>query len=86
MKTLMKPIDMIAWFTKEGVPHPIKYRLEQDSSMVTVKVDRVVTVDKERLAGNQMLIFKCQSVIDGVEKLYELKFELATCKWFLYKI
>jgi len=33
-----------------------------------------------------MLIFTCQSVINGLEKRYEIKYELSTCKWFLYKM
>lgn len=36
--------------------------------------------------GNNMLVFKCQSVIVGVEKLYELKYELITCRRVLLKI
>lgn len=87
MKVVMKPIEMIAWFTQEGLPRPLRYRIDQkDDGNKVIKVDNVITMDKERLAGNPMLIFKCQSVIEGVEKMYELKYEVSTCKWFLYKI
>ena len=43
-------------------------------------------MDKEKLAGNEMLVFKCQSLIDGVLKMFEIKYELRTCKWILFKI
>ncbi|SET05600.1 hypothetical protein [Anaerobranca gottschalkii] len=86
MKVVMKPIDMIVWFNQEGKPRPIKYRFESEEGNQVIKVDNVLTVNQERLAGNIMLIFKCQSIINGIEKIYELKYEKATCKWFLYKI
>lgn len=83
----MTPIEMIVWFTQDGVPHPLKYRLlQKDGSYTVVKVGKVISSDKERLAGNNMLIYRCQSIVHGIEKLYELKYEIATCKWFLYKM
>jgi len=83
----MQPIEMIAWFTLEGTPNPIRYRITStDSSNVVVKVDRVVTRSEEKLAGNRMIIFRCQSRINGLLKQYEIKYELNTCKWYLHKI
>lgn len=87
MKILMKPIEMIAWFTEQGAPTPVKYRTTlEDKSKVSIKVDKIITKDEEKLAGNRMIIFKCQSIINGTEKAYELKYEINTCKWFLYKM
>ncbi len=87
MKVLMKPIDMIAWFTKDGVPNPLKYRIQgEGKENITVSVERIITREEEKLAGNRMFVFKCQSLIEGIEKPFELKYELNTCKWYLYKI
>jgi len=83
----MQPIEMIAWFTLEGTPNPIRYKMtSDDASPIVVKVDQVVTRSEEKLAGNRMIIFRCQSEIDGLLKLFELKYELNSCKWYLYKI
>jgi hypothetical protein len=87
MKTLAMPIDMVCWFEKTGMPHPVRFKVtKEDESETVVKVDRVITVDKEKLAGNPMLIFKCQSVISGTQRQFELKYELSTCKWILWKM
>jgi len=86
MRILMQPIEMIAWFTIEGIPNPIRYKLtSDDASSIVVKIDRIVTRSEEKLAGNRMFIFRCQSEVDGLLKLFELKYELSTCKWYLYK-
>jgi len=87
MKILMQPIEMIAWFTEEGTPRPLRYKITaEDNSASVIKVDKVIFKMEEKLAGNKMIIFRCQSLINGLLRDFELKYELATCKWFLYKM
>lgn len=87
MKIYMKPIESIAWFTRDGIPHPLKYRiLDEDKAYQTVKVRRVITRTEEKTAGNRMLIFRCEGEINDLLKIFELKYEINTCKWYLYKI
>lgn len=82
MKVLMKPIEMIAWFTQEGVPKPIRYRLDGN----VIKVEKVTSKSEEKLAGNRMIVYRCQSVINGELRLFELKYELQTGKWYLFRM
>lgn len=87
MKVVAKPIDVVAWFTKDGIPHPVKFRIEKnDSSYTVIKIDRILYSEKEKLAGNHMILFKCQSAINGIQKVFEIKYELSTMKWILFKI
>ena len=87
MKVVAKQIEMVAWFNKKGIPMPVRFRIEnEDESYRVIKIDKVVTMDKEKLAGNEMLVFKCQSLIDGVLTMFEIKYELSTCRWILFKI
>jgi len=81
MKVLMTPIEVLAWF-ENGTPHPIRFKLADKE----VKIEQVVSMTEERLAGNKILCFRCQSEIDGELKPFEIKFELGTCKWFLWKM
>lgn len=87
MKIYMKPIESIVWFTREGIPHPLRYRItSEDKTYTTVKIRRILTRTEEKIAGNRMLIFRCEGEINGVLKIFELKYELNTCRWFLYKM
>jgi len=87
MKVVAKPISMVAWFDTKGQPHPVRFKIEDEGSEeVVIKVGRVITKELEKLCGNYMLIFNCQSVINGAEKMYQIKYELSTCKWMLFKI
>ncbi|MGI6576309.1 MAG: hypothetical protein ACOX3A_10850 [bacterium] len=87
MKVLMKPIDMIANYPYNGLPIPLKYRISvADGINKIIKVDHILSRTEEKRAGNKMLIYRCQSIIDGIEKVYELKYEVRTCRWFLFKL
>ncbi|NLY77556.1 MAG: hypothetical protein GX080_05650 [Tissierellia bacterium] len=87
MKILMKPIEIIAWFNSKEKPIPLKYRiLDENNTYKVIKVDRVIFSQEEKLAGNRMILYRCESTISNFRVIYELKYEIDTCKWFLYKI
>ncbi|WP_348982375.1 hypothetical protein [Desulfosporosinus sp. HMP52] len=60
MKILAAPIEALAWF-ENGKPHPLRFKLDGKE----LKINKVVTVTEEKLAGNRMLLFRCQSEING---------------------
>lgn len=86
MKVVAKPIQMIAMFDEKGIPTPIRFRILDDNGNKTVKVNQVIHRELEKLAGNRMYLFECQSDFGEVVKRYQLKYELDTCKWMLFKI
>ena len=86
MKILMEPIEMIAWFGTEGMPRPLRFKLKKETEENVYKVEQILTRTEEKLAGNRMIIYRCQSEINGALKRFELKYELNGCRWFLFKI
>ena len=83
----MKPIEMIAWFTKDGYPIPLRYRLaDEDEKNIVIKVNKILFKEEEKIAGNRMILYRCESIINNTIKIFELKYEIATCKWFLFKM
>lgn len=87
MKAVSKPIECVCWFEKSGVPHPVRFRYTTDQlDNKTIKIDKVKYYKHEKLAGNPMIIFECQSLVDGVIKNFQIKYEIQTLKWFLFKI
>jgi hypothetical protein len=87
MKVVAKPIEVVSYTDSKGDIRPIKIRIQNEEEGTTViKVDKVLHKDKEKLAGNPMLIFRCQSIIDEVERQFELKYDLQSCRWMLFKI
>lgn len=87
MKVVAKPIEVVAWFDFSGVPHPTRFRVvNKDESYTTVSIDKIITTEKEKLAGNHMMVYTCQSCINGVQRTLVIKYELSTMKWMLFKI
>ncbi|HEY5588450.1 MAG TPA: hypothetical protein VIK86_05775 [Candidatus Paceibacterota bacterium] len=87
MKIVAKEIEMISWTDTKGVITPLRLRIvREDESLQVIKVDKVITRTQEKFAGNLMIVFNCQSLVGNVEKRYELKYEISTCKWMLFKI
>ncbi|SPF33638.1 conserved hypothetical protein [Candidatus Desulfosporosinus infrequens] len=86
MKVLMKPIETIVTHSKEGTIRPEKYRIIEDGETIVVRIVTILTRSEERLDGCRELIFGCQGVINGCLKNFELKYRVAECKWFLYRI
>ena len=86
MKIIYKPVDMIAWFEKNGQIHPIKFKFSESNINQVISVDRIQSIHSEKTPGKAIHVFECQSTMDGILKQYQLKYEINTCTWYLYKI
>lgn len=86
VKRLMKEIEVIAVFDEEGGITPLKFKLKSPGGDHVIKIDKIVYRNMERLAGNNMMLFDCLSADEGKKRQLQLKYELKTCKWFLYKM
>lgn len=78
----LNPHLRLAWFELNGRPHPVRMKLDGQE----IKIEQIISMTEERLAGNWMLIFKCQSEIERDLRPFELKYELNTCKSYLWKM
>ena len=78
MRILNEPIKVIATFYPDGKVEPIKFRLDDN----VVYVQKVVKTYEEKTVGNKRLVFVCQH---NNSDLYELKYELDSKVWYLFK-
>lgn len=85
MKVVSKSIDVIAFFEKDGGVKPLRFRISEDEEEKVIKINRVVNRKIEKLAGNVMEKFVCIASVNGVERIFEIKYELLTKKWILFK-
>jgi hypothetical protein len=86
MKVLMKSVDMICINTREGELTPVKFRMLDNGENRIIRIDKVLDRREEKLAGNRMIVFKVRSNIFNNEIIYEMKYEISTCKWYVYKM
>lgn len=86
MKVVLKNVEMVASFDAAGEVRPIKFRFTQEDASQVIKVDRILCKERQKIAGTPMLLFSCQSVIQGNTIQYQLKYDVNKNTWLLYKI
>ncbi len=82
-----KPIDMLATYYANGkpVPHRFKYA-DEDGSEIIIRIERILQRDQNNHAGNRMLCYKCEARQNDTAIPLDLRYELDTCKWYLYML
>jgi hypothetical protein len=87
MKIIAKPIEMIAHTNEKGEIRPYRFRVKLDEAPEQViNVDKIIFKQVEKLAGNQMILYKCQRMDGDDVRYFDLKYELSTCRWILFRM
>lgn len=78
---------MISYTEENGNVTPLKFQIKnEEKQYITIKIENITERAEEKLAGNRMFMYKCQSEIEGTIKIFEIKYELTSCRWYLYKM
>ena len=86
MKVVRKEIDVLCWFDQQGYPNPMRFRLvDEAGENLVIKIDKVISREFEKLAGNKMFVFTCQCVIQKLVRTVVIKYEIDNCRWILFK-
>ena len=94
MKIVAEPVDMIAKFASGSrrcdgseKPLPCKFRYTDLAGISReIHVDRIISSELAVSGGVRAYIYRCQSIVENIEKIYELKYVIGECRWELYKI
>lgn len=86
MKLVMKPIEIITTHNQQGIITPVKFKVPGSEPVRIVRVDSVIERKSEKIAGNPMQVFLCQTCMADRVIQFELKYEINTLKWYLAKI
>lgn len=87
MKSIAKPIEMISWTEEDGRIHPVKFKIiTREGEKQVCRVLNIYTTDLDRIAGKKVYRFSCEIAINALAKLCEIRYELDSCRWVLFKI
>lgn len=78
MKILNEPIKVMAIFNTDGKIEPVKFRLDDK----VIKIEKIMKTYEEKVVGNNRLVFVC---IHNGKDVFELKYELDSKTWYLFK-
>lgn len=87
MKTLAKPVEMISWTEENGKIHPIRFKLSMvDGERQICRVGRIYSNELDKVAGNKMYKITCEIIVNNGMRMCELRYELDSCRWVLFKM
>ncbi len=87
MEVLLKPIEVVASFSKDGTLRPIRFRvITDDTGYETILVDCISRRRRERIGKVFIDIYTCLGKVMGREAPFELKYEISTGEWSLYRM
>ena len=86
MKIIAKPINVVACFIHGDPPMPYKFKVEEDHTVLEIRVEKILKIEQSMLAGIDAIIYTCQSIIRGTERRYDLKYIKKDCSWELYQM
>ncbi len=79
MEIVNEPIEVIAIFeAKTGKIMPFKFKYRNKG----IKINKLSNIYEEKLAGNKRIVFVYEH---NENDFYEIKYEVDTLKWFLFK-
>ena len=87
MKILNKPIRVISVTEQDGSITPLKFQYTNERKEVkTVQLSNVHGKTEEKLGGSKIFTYKCSMLKNKEEVIFELRYEVNNCRWFLYKL
>ena len=78
MKIVNEPVKVMAVFHTDGKIEPVKFRIEDK----VVRIERIMKTYEENNVGNKRIVFVC---LHNGKDIFELKYELDTKTWYLFK-
>lgn len=78
----MREIEVIAIFSPDRLPSPIRFRIvAEDESFVVVKIGKILFAEEQK--KEQKIKYRCQCTINSQKRIVDIFFWKPTMQWFL---
>ncbi len=80
------PVQMICCCNADGELQPLRFRFEDSGhALHTVHICDILDIRRVEYVGIEAFVYLCRAVLDGTEKLYELKYTIHSHKWVIFR-
>ena len=87
MEVLLIPIEVVATFSQDGCITPVRFRvILEDAGSQTITVSQILRRRRERTGKSFIDIYTCNGQFQAHERGFELKYDIATGEWSLYRM
>lgn len=81
------PVQLISSCSTLGDLTPLRFRYEnEEHSLSTVNIDAVLSIKENQYNGIHEIIYTCQAALNGTVHLFELKYNVSSHKWLIFRI
>ena len=87
MNIVDKSVHVVTTTDKAGIVKPLCFfTTDKDESGEVINVERLVRRDKEKIGGDYTYTFTCEIIKDNTKILCDLRLNLSTNEWILYRM
>lgn len=87
MSIVNKSVQVVSTTDRAGIVKPLCFfTTDSGESGDVINVERLVRRDKEKIGGDYIYTFTCEIIKDNRKILCDLRFNLSTEEWSLYRI
>ena len=87
MNIVDKSIQVVTKTDGAGIVKPLCFSIADDDKCGDViNVERLVRRDKEKIDGDYIYTFTCEIIKDDTKMLCDLRLNLSTNEWILYRM
>lgn len=80
------PVDVICVCSACGKMRPLRFQVEDAAhQMVRVNIEEVVSIKSVTHVGAEALIYLCRAQVQGIQRLFELKYSVRSQTWSLFQ-
>ncbi len=80
-------IEMISVCAADGKLTPLRFRMEnEEHCLQTVPIAQVLVAKPIQYAGIDAIQYLCKAMMDGRERLFELRYTIKTHRWTLFRV
>ncbi|BCZ45898.1 hypothetical protein psyc5s11_19650 [Clostridium gelidum] len=87
MNIVDKSIQVVTKTDGAGIVKPLCFSIADDNEGgEVINIERLVRRDKEKIGGDYTYTFTCEIIKDNMKRLCDLRLNLRTNEWILYRM
>lgn len=86
MDALNLQVEMISVCSTDGQLKPLRFRFEDaEHRLQTVSITEILCDKEICYVGIEAFQYVCKGIMDGAEKMFELRYTVRSHKWILFR-
>lgn len=87
MQSYPIPVHMLSLCDTQGRMEPVRFRVEDQAHQLhTISIQQILSQHAVEYVGIEAMVYLCKVVMDGRERVLELRYTVRSHKWMLQRM